>query len=139
MANFIQRIRGCQRRADRLSRALKRIDDQYTTQQPELESELLETSVETEKTCLELRKLLAEIGCVSKREYLSQLSNTHEIQIEERDGRMHLTLPVLPLKKKSHTSCEFTIDPLIACLKDYQKSHKCKVYETGNGEVEKCN
>ena len=130
MAHFIQRIRGCQRRADRLSRALKRIDDQYTTQQPELESELLETSVETEKTCLELRKLLAEIGCVSKREYLSQLSNTHEIQIEERDGRMYLTLPVLPLKKKSHTSCEFTIDPLIACLKDYQKSHKCKVYET---------
>lgn len=130
MAHFIQRIRLCHKRSERMVRALKRIDEAHTAQQPEYESELLETSVVAEKLCLELRNLLAESGCTTKREYLSQVGEIHGIHIEEREGHVYITLPVLPLKKKNHTTCDFSIDPLIACLKDYQKSHKCKVYET---------
>ena len=72
-------------------------------------------------TCFQ-RRILYDIYCVDKSEYLEKAAAAQGIKISYGYGVLEVTLPCLLPKKKGKNSNQFLIDPLNAALEQYNRT-----------------
>ncbi len=112
-----------QKYADSVAKIMRAAEEKRLADNQDFETDLINASMEAEVLCRNLRKILIQASIVTKNSLTSQLCSIHDIHIEESDGKIHLTLPVLPLKKPDQKNCSFLIDPLMYYLQGYTNNN----------------
>ena len=84
----------------------------------------IDAAQRAEWIALRLRHLIYSTTAVKKWEYLLQAADTLGIEIRQTEGIYEIVLPGLMPKRKSRQGTEYLIDPLMAALEQYVRSHR---------------
>lgn len=82
-----------------------------------------DAALRAERITCRLRHLLYASTSVKKEEYLVSAAVMQGIEVCCKDGVLEITLPSLLPKRKQRQSTEYLLDPFIAALNQYAKSH----------------
>jgi len=120
-----KRIGGISDDITRLGNTLNAINSADIQRYPDnYETLSIDAALRAEKIACQMRHLVYTTTNTKKSEYLQSAAVTHEIQIEDNDGIVEITLPCLLPKRKQRQSSEFLIDPIYAALDQYTNTHK---------------
>ncbi len=138
MPDIKKKLHSYIRRAEHITKGLEFAYEKAGHKSSTLNTELLQASIELEMLCRNVRRLLLQTSIISPEILTAQLCNIHDYSVEERDNKIFITLPVLPLKKPDHSNCSFISDPLLWCLKEYHKNHPSHIFESARITVCHC-
>ena len=89
---------------------------------------LMNASIESEIICNNMRKLLIMYSIVPKDVIMHQLGVMQGVDVINDADKIIITLPALPLKKRTYTNCNFITAPLFRCLEEYTRNYTVKKY-----------
>ena len=129
MTDLQKKLHAYARRAEHILHCFDRAYGMVGVNPTALEEELLRITIDLELLCRNARRLLLQTSVVKKETLIAQACSIREFEIEERDNAVHITLPILPLKKTDNANCSYITDPLMWCLQKYHEEHPPHKYE----------
>lgn len=121
---FYRRVRSIQDEVLRLNNAAMALGVYNLRKFPENFLEFsMDTAVRAERVACKLRHLIGAYGTVPPQVLMESLSQAQQIDIEQSNGMIILTIPRLLPKWKKHRSGEWLSQPLFHALETYCKQN----------------
>lgn len=138
MSDLQKKLRAYSQRTHHIAEGFEKASGEVGVNFSALETELLQTTMDLELLCRNARRLLLQTSIVNKEALTAQICNTHGFYVEECDGKVHITMPTLPLKKPDNANCSFITEPLKWCLAEYYTKHPMYKYESARITICHC-
>ncbi len=138
MTDLQKKLHAYARRAEHIMCYFDRACSMVGVNPTALEEELLRITIDLELLCRNARRLLLQTSVVKKETLIAQACSIREFDVEERDNAVHITLPILPLKKTDNANCSYITDPLMWCLQKYHEEHPPHKYDKARITVCHC-
>ena len=138
MTDLQKKLHAYARRTEHILHCFDRAYSMVGVNPTALEEELLRITIDLELLCRNARRLLLQTSVVKKETLIAQACSIREFEIEERDNAVHITLPILPLKKTGNANCSYITDPLMWCLQKYHEENPPHKYDKARITVCHC-
>ena len=138
MTDLQKKLHAYARRAEHIMCYFDRAYSMVGVNPTALEEELLRITIDLELLCRNARRLLLQTSVVKKETLIAQACSIREFDVEERDNAVHITLPILPLKKTGNANCSYITEPLMWCLEKYHEEHPPHKYDKARITVCHC-